>query len=502
MKNKSVERKYAQTQRNASSDSEKKNTQRRSLTQTSIAEMSIDDFEARILDVNIRKPRSAYNFYISDMKEKHGGDSKITDVAKEYGKKWSKLSSKEKDKYEKMAAEDKDRYAEHTQLVKKFILAKPLKENATAMNIFVEEKVSEAIENGEDVKEAKKAAKDKWREMSTNEKEVYEEKKEKHREFYEELKDAGINGVSAYTLYCKDMMSKAREKGETMTLKDCAANWKNVKQSIKEKYEAHAEEVKEERAKQRDIYEIAFNVKPKRPNTPYTFYLMELAKDGKFTNFKEASKSWKNLPEDDKEKYLRMAKKAQLCYQMKMAEYKSSVRKIVSKPKSALNLFIEDMKGKGDDMKENDNFLSYCYTKWRKLEENTKKKYQKKADELAEEHAERKEELGGRVFEMPKRPRSGYNLYLAERLPQLKEKHATKPVTELFKMVALEWSGMKKSQKDKYQAAYEKEVDAYKEKVKEYRINGFYTPDKSDMRKSTSKRSVSKMRDTKKGKAK
>jgi hypothetical protein len=500
MKNKSVDRKYAQTQRNASTDSEKKSTQRRSLTQTSVAEMSMDEFEARILDVNIRKPRSAYNFYISDMKEKHGGDSRITDVAKEYGKKWVKLTSKEKEKYEKMASEDKERYAEHTQLVKKFILAKPLKESATALNIFVDEKVSEAIENGDDPKEARKAAKEKWRDMSTNEKEVYEEKKEKHREFYEDLKDAGYNGVSSYTLYCKDMMSKARDKGETMTLKECGAAWKNVKQSVKEKYEAHAEEVKEERTKQRDLYEIAFNVRPKRPNGPYNFYLMELAKDGKFTNFKEASKSWKNLSEDEKEKYQRMAKKAQLCYQMKMAEYKSSVRKIVSKPKSALNLFMEDMRGKGEDMKENDNFLSYCYGKWRKLDENLKKKYQKKADELAEEHAERKEEQ--RVFGMPKRPKSGYNLYLAEKLPQLKEKNATKPVTELFKMVGIEWAALKKSQKDKYQAAYEKEVDAYKEKVKEYRINGFYTPDKSEMRKSTSKRSVSKVRDTKKGKAK
>ena len=103
---------------------------------------------------------------------------------------------------------------------------------------------------------------------------------------------------------------------------------------------------------------------------------------------------------------------------------------------------------------------------------------------------------------MPKRPRSGLNVYLADRIPVLKEKNPSKATSELFKMVVGEWRELKKSAKEKYQNIYEKEVEAYKKKVKEFRINGFYTPDKSDMRKSTSKRSVSKSRETKKGKAK
>jgi hypothetical protein len=465
--------------------------------------MSIDEFEARILDVNIRKARTAYNFYISDMKEKHSDSKNITEVAKEFGKKWSKLPAKEKEKYEKMSADDKIRYTEHSQLVKKFILAKPLKESANAMSIFLEEHISEAIENNNDPKEARKIAMEKWKDMSTNEKLVYEEKRDKHREFYEELKKSEYGTTSAYTLYCKDSMMKARDKGETMTLKECAANWKNVKQSIKEKYEVYAEEVKEERAKNRDLYEIAFGVKPKRPRGPYNFFLMDLAKEGKFSGFKEAGKVWSNTSDEDREKYLKAAKKAQLAYTLKKAEYKSSIRKIYSKPKSAFNLFVADMKGKSDDMAQDDTFFNYCYNKWKKCDEGLKKKFQKKADELSASHAERKEELDSRIFDMPKRPRSGYTLYLAERLPILKEKNPSKVVTEFFKIIGTEWKGMKKATKEKYNLVYEKEAEAYKEKVKEFKEFGFYTPDKSDTgRKSVSRRSTSKSKDTKKGKAK
>jgi hypothetical protein len=104
---------------------------------------------------------------------------------------------------------------------------------------------------------------------------------------------------------------------------------------------------------------------------------------------------------------------------------------------------------------------------------------------------------------MPKKPSSGYNLYIAERLPILKEKNPTKAVTEFFKIIAAEWTGMKKSAKEKYNQGYEKELEAYKEKVKEFKQLGYYTPNKADIgRKSVSRRSTSKGKDTKKGKGK
>ena len=177
---------YASTQPQTAKDSATKSAVRRSLTQTSIADMTSDEFEARILDVNIKKPRSAYNFFISDMQEKEGSGKTITEINKEYSKKWPKLSTKEKEKYDKLAEEDKERYNEHLALVKKYVISKPLKEAASARSIFIDEYVTEKIENAQmDAKEARKEAAEAWRNMSMNQKEVYEEKKEKHKELPE-----------------------------------------------------------------------------------------------------------------------------------------------------------------------------------------------------------------------------------------------------------------------------------------------------------------------------
>jgi len=60
-----------------------------------------------------KRPRSAYLYYCEAERaavlKKHP-DYKITDVSKELGPAWQKLSAKAKAKYEKLAAQDKQRY--------------------------------------------------------------------------------------------------------------------------------------------------------------------------------------------------------------------------------------------------------------------------------------------------------------------------------------------------------------------------------------------------------
>jgi hypothetical protein len=343
--------------------------------------------------------------------------------------------------------------------------------------------------------------------MSLNQKQVYEEKKDKHRELYEDIKKAKSSQINAYALFCKDKMMKAREKNERMTLIDCAEAWKNIKPAIKEKYEAYAQEVKEEREKNRDLYELAFNVKPKRPLGPFNFYLMELAKEGKFTGMKESAKVWHNLSIDEKEKYQKVAKKAQLAYMVKKAEYNSTVRKSYSKPKSALNFFIADQKEYPNDLPQG-GFFQWCYKKWMKADDTIKRKYQKMADEAAKEHSQTREELDSKVFNIPKKPISAYNRYLKDRIPELQEKQPNKAVSELFGIIGEEWRNIKVSQKEKYEKLYSDELSEYKDQLKEYRSGGYYTPGKGDLTgKKSAKKSVSKSKSketvsTKKAKAK
>jgi hypothetical protein len=305
-------------------------------------------------------------------------------------------------------------------------------------------------------------------------------------------------------------MMKARDNGTTMILKECAEAWNKLPKSTHDKYEEYAEEVKEERTKNRDLYEIAFNIKPKRPLSAYNFFLMDIAKQDKFSGLKEGHEMWEKLSDEEKEKYLKIAKKAQLAYLVKKAEYNNHMRKQMSKPKSAFNLFVSDMKGKipeSDQLGEGGVF-AYCYNKWKKLDEAAKKKYEKLAMESAEEH---RDNLESKVFELPKKPINGYNKYLQDRLPVLKDKHPEKATNELFAVIGQEWRNSKQSVKDKYTSNYESELVEYKEKMKEYNRQGFYTPNKSDIStsksasKSVSKsvgKSKNKMESSKKGKGK
>jgi predicted RNase H-like HicB family nuclease len=451
----------------------------KSILNTTLADMTMEDFDDRILEINLRRPRTAYNFYITEMKEKEGGNRRITEVAQEFSKKWKKMSTKEKEKYAEQSKEDKVRYNEHVAIVRKFILAKPLREGATALTIFVDEMVEEAILTGEDPKEARAEAKEAWKNMTTKEKEPYEEKKEKHRELYEDIKDSRTQQISGYTLFCKDQFKKANEKNEKIVLKDCAELWGKTKESTKEKYDKYASEIREERQKNRDIYEIAFGVKPKRPLNAFNFYLMQMAKDGKFSTMKECSKKWKALPDDEKEKYLKIAKKAQLAYTLKKKEYNATRRKTTTKARSAFNFFMQDMKGKiPEDAPE--GTLKYCYNKWKSLDDAGKKKFQKMADKDALENKKNKEEQEGKVFKKPKRPPTGYNRYVKDRVPELREKHKDKMVSELFSIIAEEWASLKDSTKDKYNKQHKEEMTAYKDKVREWEKTGCYEPDENE----------------------
>jgi hypothetical protein len=341
--------------------------------------------------------------------------------------------------------------------------------------------------------------------MSMNQKQVYEEKKDKHRDLYEDIKKAKTSQISAYALFCRDKMMKAREQNQRMTLKECAEAWKNTKQSIKEKYEAYANEVKEEREKNRDLYELAFGVKPKKPLGPYNFYLMELAKEGKFTGMKDSAKLWHNLSAEEKEKYQKVAKKAQLAYMVKKAEYNSSVRKSYSKAKSAFNFFVADQKNYPDDLPQG-GFFEWCYNKWKKADDDVKRKYQKMADSAAKDHSSNREELDSKIFDMPKKPMSAYNRFIKDKVPELKEKHPDKEASQLFSLAAEDWKTIKETAKRKYEAAYTEDLKAYKDQVREYEKSGYYTPGKTVGKKSATKSvSRSKSKDkasTKKGKAK
>jgi hypothetical protein len=495
--NQQRERKAASQKPAVSPDRKAKHT---SFTQGDEAPETFDDI---LLQINLKKPKSSYAFYVSEMMAREKVKS-IVEASKIYPKKWQKVTASEKKKYEEMAEKDRERYAHHLELVKKHLVQKPLKQGATAYRIYLEEHIKRAIDNNEDATEAKNEAAAKWKQMTSEEKREYNEKKKDHEQFYENLKKS-TSIINSYSLFVKDTLANAREKGESMTFTDVSNLWKKTKQSVKDKYVQYADELNKERANQRDLYEISFGVKPRRPLGAYKFFLMEAAKEGKLGKnpIREGPKVWKKLSEEEKEKYQRIAQKEKIVYMVKKMEYESAVKKSTpsTRPQSAFNIFTADMKDKEHPDLGKGGFFEYCYKKWNKLDEAAKKKFYDKAEATKVKAEKVKEEISGRVYNMPKRPGNSYSIFIQHSIPELKEKNPKKEVTELFKMAAGNWSNLTDKQKEKYEKLYEKSSEIYNTQVKDFQENGFYTSGETKKKSSRSySRSTSEAKSTKRGK--
>jgi hypothetical protein len=125
--------------------------------------------------------------------------------------------------------------------------------------------------------------------------------------------NAWIQTANGYTIFSKDVFIKAQEEGERMTLIDIATAWKNSDERTKDRYEALARENKE-RDKMRELNKAG----NERSLGPYEYYLIDLYEKNKFMGFfADAAKSWKDLSEEERSKYINQAEQAQYAHEVK-----------------------------------------------------------------------------------------------------------------------------------------------------------------------------------------
>lgn len=463
----------------------------------------VEDVDEILENVTLKKPRSSFNFYMIEIMKKDSSMANITQATSLYGKKWKKLSSSDRAKYEEMAEEDKKRYEEDLAKVRKHVLSKPIKEGATAYRLFLENHISKAIDKDLDIKEAKKEAQETWKEMSAEEKREWNEKKKDHASYYDELKKAGTS-VSSFAIFIKDKIAKAKEKGDSLTFAEIAVMWNKSKPSVKEKYQAFAEEINKERRANIDLYELAHGVQPKRPAGAYRFFLMEAAKDGKLEGknpIKEGTKLWSKLSEEEKEKYKKIAHKAKLAYMMKKLEFKAQLKKASqgSKAMSPFNIFIAEHKGK-ENLPEGQSFFQYMHKKWIKLDESAKKKYIKMAEESKVEAMSIRKEIQMRVYQKPKKVGTAFSLFTKAIMPELSKEHPKLEVQDIVKHSFKKWNETSDKAKEKYFRQFEKHREEYKRKLKDFETKGFYINDKEPMKKKQSRSRTASASKSKKSK--
>ena len=371
--------------------------------------------------------------------------------------------------------------------------------NCAAYRIFLNEKLREGFDQGLDPKDVRKDAGNTWA-MSDEEKKVYTEKKKENDNWF--LKAEKIRKITPIALFIQKKIEEAKEKHkEPPALKEISPAWKKLSKNEKKSFEKYAQEINEEKEKLRDIYDIVHGIKPKKPAGAFRIFLQEKAKNNEIKTIQDGHEMWKQLSEDQKEEYLTKSHKCLLAYRYKKMIYNKKIKKMLPKrPKGPFQEFLKEKKGqkpaKGEKM------LPYWKKVFDGLSEAQKKKYVEKADKDKERYERQMLQFQGKVFDMPKKPQSGFNLYVQDRMPDLKKAKPNAPVTALIKQIAKEWKEEKDVDTKQYNKNAEKDKRRFKKQLKEFQKMGYYTKDKSETEDETDARSKSKKSQKKKSSSK
>ena len=441
-----------------------------------------DQIDEIMENITLKRPRNAYTQFCMEEVEKFKNKNKSKKIvlktfSKECAEKWTKLSQKEKDKYNDRFEEEKLKYKKDLDTVRHYIFMDyndVVYRPPTAYRLFLNEKMREGFDKNSDPKVVKKKAADEWKRMTIEEKEEYIEKKKENDTWFEKAKK--IRKVTPLTMFVQNTIELAKTKHKDIPkLADIAETWKNLKSSDKEKYAKYADAINEEREKLQHIYELIHGIKPKRPAGAFRVFLQEKAKEKVLHSIKEGKEMWDKLSEDEKESYLKKSHTLRLAYKYKKMIYNKKIKRILpKKPATAYGYFLKDKKGM--KVPKGEKAVVYWRPYFDELPKDKKKKYQEKADMNKEKYKKKMEEFKNYVFDMPKRPLNAFNLFIRDRLPDLRgEKGNDKvPVAKLLQKAAEEWTSGEGVSQSKYEKKAEADKKRFKKQLKDFETLGYY----------------------------
>jgi len=396
--------------------------------------------------------------------------------------------------------EEKVKYKSDIELVRHYLFRDfndTIYRSPTAYRIFLNEKLREGFEQGLDPKEVRKDAGNSWVKMTEEEKQVYINKKKENDNWF--LKAEKISKVNPIALFIQRKIQEAKDQHkEPPTLKEIAPAWKKLSKAEKKSYEKYAQEINEEKEKLKDIYDIVHGIKPKKPTGAFRIFLQEKAKNNEIKSLQEGHEMWKKLSEEQKEEYLNKSHRCTLAYRYKKMIYNKKIKKMLpKKPTGPFQQFLKEKKGQKPANGE--GYFTYWKTVFDGLSDSQKKKYVEKAQKAKEKYDKKMLQFQDKVFDMPKKPLSGINLYVMERLPDLRKAKPNVDVNILLKQIGQEWREGKNMDQDEYLKKAEKDKKRFKKQLKEFQKMGYYTKTKTEneeeedrSKKSKKKRSSSK----------
>ena len=422
-----------------------------------------------IKDITLKRPRNPFTQFVLaevDSYKTKNKDAKIDlgEFNQTCADKWKKMKEGEKKKYSKLYEDEKVKYKSDLELVKHYLFRDfndTVYRSPTAYRIFLNEKLREGFDQGLDPKDVRKEAGNTWARMTEEEKKVYVDKKKENDNWF--LKAEKIRKISPIALFIQKKIQEAKEKHkEPPSLKEISPAWKKLSKNEKKSFEKYAQEINEEKEKLRDIYDIVHGIKPKKPAGAFRIFLQEKAKN----------KSHKCL----------------LAYRYKKMIYNKKIKKMLpKKPKGPFQAFLKEKKGQKPAKGE--NMLSFWKKVYDGFSDAQKKKYVEKAEKDKERYDRQMSKFQDKVFDMPKKPHSGFNLYVQDRMPDLKKAKPNAQVTVLLRQIAKEWKEGKDVDTKQYNKNAEKDKRRFKKQLKEFQKMGYYTKEKAESEEETEDKS-------------
>ena len=429
-------------------------------------------------DITLKRPRNPFTQFVLsevDSYKTKNKDAKID--LQEFNasciEKWKKMKEGEKKKYSKLFEDEKVKFKSDIELVRHYLFRDfndTISRSPTAYRIFLNEKLREGFDQGLDPKDVRKDAGSTWAKMTEEEKKVYADKKKENDNWF--LKAEKIRKINPIALFIQKKIQEAKDKHkEPPALKEIAPAWKKLSKNEKKSFEKYAQELNEEKEKLRDIYDIVHGIKPKKPAGAFRIFLQEKAKNNEIKSLKDGQEMWKKLSEDQKEEYLTKSHRCLLAYRYKKMIYNKKIKKILpKKPKGPLQQFLKEKKGQKPANGE--SFLQYWKTVFDGLSEAQKKKYVEKAEKAKERYDKKMAQFNDKEFDMPKKPQSGFNLYVQDRMPDLKKAKPNAQASVLIKQIAKEWKESKDVDTKQYNKLKKKKKTPEVKRVRKARRKG------------------------------
>lgn len=482
--------------------------------------LSQEDIDKLYDQVELKKPGSAYNLWWADQyekkKSKYKGAPKeiVQQLNEEIKGVWTKLSKKEKEPWEQQHNELKDKYERDLEIVKNLLVQDFDECGATAYRLFLNNRIKHATLENEDIKEAKKTAKEDWENMDPEGKQVWKDIKAENDEVSQLLRN-GMK-ISGWTLFVKRQFKEAKRSKVKPTFVEIGEKWNALSEDEKNPLEERAEEIKEMARKAKDVYDLSRGIKPQRPISAKAFYLKHLSENGKLKGhgneiFTYASQEYDKLKDDEKKPFEQMAKRQRIQYEYKSMVYQKNRKQKLENQRapSARNLFAVDFahskEWKKEKAKEGDkkNFLKAANEAFNALPEKKKNEYIQKAAEEKEQFDKQYNRYDDKVFDAPPRPRTGRGLYMSGRIKEILEEDKNKTNPQAMAEASADWKALDDKEKEKWNQQADKEKALFKKQEKEFKEHGYFTPEpgqdlgskKPGLKSQRTSRSQSRMED-------